>query len=62
MPRQATAATTRPTARPSRHVQASSSNVRRFSKAPVFLEAQAASESQKIPWLGNRKLRLELTS
>ncbi len=35
--------------------------VRRFSRAPVLLDATSVEERPPIPWMGNRRLRLEVT-
>lgn len=35
--------------------------VRRFSKAPILLDAPMLEGGPEIPWLGNRKLRVEVT-
>ncbi|MGI0129710.1 MAG: hypothetical protein ACREDE_04160 [Thermoplasmata archaeon] len=35
--------------------------VRRFSRAPVLLDAKVARERPSIPWLGDRRLRIEVT-
>ena len=35
--------------------------VRRFSKAPVLLDTPTLERGPEIPWLGNRKLRVEFT-
>lgn len=35
--------------------------VRRFSRAPILLDSEAVRDPTTIPWLGNRRIRLELT-
>ena len=35
--------------------------VRRFSKAPVLLDAETLEKGPEIPWLGNRRLKVEVT-
>ena len=35
-------------------------NVRRFSRAPVLLESQISNDKTKIPWLGDRTIRVEI--
>ncbi len=35
--------------------------VRRFSRAPVLLDAKVVRERRPLPWLGNRRLRVEVT-
>lgn len=35
--------------------------VRRFSRAPVLLDTKVVASLPTIPWLGNRRLRLEVT-
>ena len=36
-------------------------SVRRFSKAPVLLESKLSRNHTRIPWLGNRKVKIEIT-
>lgn len=36
-------------------------SVRRFSKAPVLLESKLSRNPTHIPWLGNRKVKIEIT-
>jgi hypothetical protein len=35
--------------------------IRRFSRAPVLLDAKVACERPRLPWLGDRRLRIEVT-
>ena len=35
--------------------------VRRFSRAPILLDAKVTRRSPRVPWLGNRRLRIEVT-
>ena len=35
--------------------------VRRFARAPVLLESKVVRARPRIPWLGNRRLRIEIT-
>ncbi len=35
--------------------------VRRFSRAPVLLDSKVTRRHPTIPWLGNRRLRVEVT-
>ncbi|MHB1435721.1 MAG: hypothetical protein ACYCPN_00015 [Thermoplasmata archaeon] len=34
--------------------------VRRFSRAPVLLDTRVVRDRPTIPWLGNRRLRIEV--
>lgn len=36
-------------------------SIRRFSKAPVLLESKLSRDQTQIPWLGNRKVKIEIT-
>jgi len=35
--------------------------VRRFSRAPLLLDTKVVRDRPSVPWLGNRRLRIEVT-
>ena len=35
--------------------------IRRFSRAPVLLDTKVVRDRPSVPWLGNRRLRIEVT-